>query len=287
MAIKPITWAGTDTDIKMSSTIWGNCPWDQLKSGEFVNGVWFEDNFTSFNKTPATTEGNWAANNGYSQFSSTGGFINPIALSAATASGVPTNGINLGSDDNDEGASLRTTAIPFALNRAVQNFWFECQIKKSTLTTANMDFFVGLMGNSALTATVPITAAGALADVNLCGFFCPESGTSGVNTVYKADGVTAVTVGTGEATLVADTFTKLGMKLTQSGDRVGAYILSFYQDGVRLASTKQMPASGNGTDFPNDVGLGLVCAHLNATGTTPPTTSLRWWRAAQLYAPLM
>jgi len=280
-----VSWNGADTEMKWSDSIWGNCPVAFLREKKLVNGVLFEDYFTSFNKTPPTTEGNWAAGQGYSAFTSTGGFINPVALSAATASGVPTPGINLGSDGDDEGASLRTTAIPFALNRANYSFWFECRIKKSTLTTANMNFFVGLMGNSALTATVPITAAGALADVNLCGFFCPESGTSGVNTVYKADGVTAVTVGTGEATLVADTFTKLGMKMVPSGDRFGSFILSFYQDGTRLASYKQLPSSGNGTDFPNDVGLGLVCAHLNATASTPPTTTLQGWRAAQLYTP--
>lgn len=286
MAVNSVMWSQTDTDYKPSNTIWGKMGWNSIREG-VINAAWIDDNFASFNKTPPTTEGNWAAGAGYSVFTSTGGFINPIALTAATLNGVPTTGINLGSDGDDEGASLRTTAIPFALNRANNRFAFECMIKKSTLTTANMNFFVGLMGNSALTATVPITAAGALADVNLCGFFCPESGTSGVNTVYKADGVTAVTVGTGEAVLVADTWTKLGMLLVPSGDRVsGGYVLSFYQDGARLASTKVLPTSGSGTDFPNDVGMGLVCAHLNATGTTPPTTSLRWWRAAQWYSPL-
>jgi len=284
MSVNTVQWHGQNTDYGPSASIWGNCPINGLRDRS-VNGVLFEDYFSSFNKTPPTTEGNWGANSNYSAFTSTGGFLNPVALSVATAAGVPTTGVNLGSDGDDEGASFRTTAIPFAINRANFSFWFECSIKKSTLTTANMNFFVGLMGNSALTATVPITAVGALADVNLCGFFCPESGTSGVNTVYKADGVTAVTVGTGEATLVADTYTKLGMRYTPLGDPRGSFILSFFQDGVRLSSVKQIPTT-NGTDFPTDVGMGLVVAHLNATGTTPPTTTIRWWRAAQLYAPL-
>lgn len=284
MAVESISYPGADTDPKWSASIWGNCPVNALREKRIMNGVLIDDNFASFTVTPPTTEGNWSAGGGYAAFTSTGGFINPVALSAATSSGQPSTGINLGSDGDNEGASIRTVAIPFALNRASLGFWFEARIKKSNVTTANMNFFVGLMGNSALTATSPITAAGALADVNLCGFFCPESGTTGVNTAYKADGVTAVTVGTGEAIVAADTFTKLGMKYTPTGDRYGSFILSFYQDGVRLASYKQLPTT-NGTDFPTDVGLGLVCAHLNATGTTPPTTTLQAWRAAQLYLP--
>lgn len=285
MAVEAVRWSGTESGAKPSGTIWGKCPWNAINEGS-VKGVTFFDDFHSFNITPATTEGNWAAGQGYAQFSGTGGTITPPALSAATASGLPTSGITIGSDDDNEGVGIRSLAIPFAINRANQRLWFEACVKKSTIANTTFELFIGLMGNTALTATVPITTTAAtLADVNIVGFYSTESAGSTGNTTYKANGVTAVTVGSAEVTFVADTFTNLGMMYVPSGDKDGSYVLSFYQDGVRLSSSKVIP-TGNGDDFPNDVGLGPVVAIRNAAGSSPGTATLKWWKAAQLYAPL-
>ena len=72
--------------------------------------------------------------------------------------------------------------------------WFEARVKKSTLTATKHGWFLGLMTNTALTAIVPITAAGALADVGCVGFFQKETSAGTVCTSYKASGVTAVDV---------------------------------------------------------------------------------------------
>lgn len=286
MAVHTIGWNGLDTDRKPSSTVWGKCPIEGLKNG-VVNGVWLDDNFSSFNKTPPTTEGNWGGQQNYAVFSSTGGFITAPALSAATASGIPVGGITIGSDDDNEGVGIRGLSQGFAFNRAVQNLWFEVCLKKSSIANTILELFVGFIENVALTAVIPITAiAATLSDNNMVGFYSTESAGSTANTTYKANGVSAVTVGSAEVTFVADTFTKLGMRLTQSGDKDGSFILSFYQDGVRLSSSKQMPSSGNGTDFPNDVSMSPVVAVRNAAGSSPGTVTIAWWRAAQLYTPL-
>lgn len=286
MSVHPIGWNGTDTDLKPSNTIWGKCPVELLRTKSLVNGAFFEDDFSSFNITPATTEGNWTSTRGYAQFSGTGGTITAPALSAATASGIPVPGITIGSDDDNEGVALRSLEVPFALNRACQNFWFEACVKKSSIANTILELFVGLMENTALTATVPITTTAAtLADVNLVGFYSTESAGSTGNTTYKANGVTAVTVGSAEVTFVANTYTKLGMRLIRSGDRNGAFCLNFYQDGALLSSYKQIPTTA-GTDFPTDVAMGPVIAIRNAAGSSPGTASIAWWRAAQLYAPL-
>lgn len=286
MPVEMVTWEGTDTNQNQrSSSIWGRCPWDSLRSKK-VGGVAFYEDFSSFQITPATTEGNWAANNGWSQFSSTGGTITAPALSAATKAGLPSNGITIGSDDDNEGVGIRTLSVPFALNRANQRFWFEVCLKKSTIANTTFELFAGLMENTALTAAIPITTTAAtLADKNLVGFYSTETVGASADTTYKADGVTAVTVGSAEVTFVAATFTKLGMKYEPSGDRAGSYTLSFYQDGVRLSSTKQIPDS-SGTDFPTDVGLGICIATRNAAGSSPGTATIKWVAAAQLYAPL-
>lgn len=285
MAVESVRFGGADTATQPSGTIWGKCPWNAINDGS-VKGVTHWDDFSSFNKTPATTEGNWAARMGYAQFSGTGGFITAPALSAATGAGVPTSGITIGSDDDNEGVGIRTLSVPYAINRAAQRFWFEACIKKSSIANTIAEFFIGLMENTALTATVPITATAAtLADVNLVGIYSTESAGSKANTTYKANGVTAVTVGSEEITFVADTFTKVGMMYVRSGDPSGAYILSFYQDGTRLASVKQIPDS-NGTDFPTDVAMGPVMAIRNAAGSSPGTVTIKWIKYAQLLAPL-
>lgn len=275
----PIGWQGSNTDaLRFSDTVWGNVPVRALRDRK-VNGVLLEENFSSFNKTPATTEGNWGAQLNYAQFSSTGGSITP-----ATSVG---GGIVIGSDDDGEGVSLRTLGTPFKLinDGTVGLFAFECLVALSTIADTTFEFFAGLMENAALTATVPITnTAATLADQNLVGFYRTESDGDAIATTYKANGVTAVTVAAAEIVPVAATVMKLGMKLTPRGDAGGAYTLSFYKDGVRLASHKQLPTAA-GTDFPNDVLMGVVFAVRNAAGSSPGTATIKGFRAAQLFPP--
>jgi len=285
MAVETVRFGGADTATQPSGTIWGRCPWNAIGDGS-SKGVRHWDDFSSFNITPATTEGNWSAGMGYSQFSSTGTTLTAPALSAATGAGVPSSGLVFTSDDDNDAGSLRTLSVPYAINRAAQRFWFECCIKKSTIANTKIEVFIGLLENTALTAIVPITTTAAtLSDNNLVGFYSTETTGSAASTTYKANGVTAVTVGTDEVTFVADTYTKLGMMYVKNGDKAGSYRLSFYQDGTRLASSKEIPDS-NGTDFPTDVAMGPVVAVRNAAGSSPGTMTMKWWKFAQLMAPL-
>ena len=249
-----------------------------------VSGFAFFDDFGSFNKTAATTEGNWAAEHGYAQFgSATATLVND---STTTQGGV----IKAGSTADNDGFGLRTDSTPYRIDRSVREFWFEARFKTSTIADTKHDIFIGLLEDVALTNIIPITAAGALADQNLVGFFRPETartvaGTGGaiMNTVYKAAGVTAVTVQSDACALVANTFTKIGMMFRRGTDKdfPGTNMLSFYQDGVRLSSSKNIPVA-QATDFPNSVCMGLVFSILDATGSTPGTSSLDWWKAAQV-----
>lgn len=285
MALHTLTYRGNlgsaDTSRKPSPNIWHDCPWTAIKDGT-IEGIALFDDFGSFNKTPATTEGNWAAEMGYAQFSGTGGTI--------------TAGTGLGgeaifaSDDDNEGAAIRSLATPFKIIRTGKKFWFECRVKLSTIADTTFEFFVGLMENAALTATVPITTTAAtLADQNLVGFYRTESDGDAINTTYKADTVTAVTVGTGEVVPAANTYMKLGMVFDPQSDNLihdptqagTQYYLTFYNNNLRLASKKQIPSAA-GTDFPNDVGLGLCLAVRNAAGSSPGNATIDWWRAAQL-----
>lgn len=259
-----------------SPSVWQGCPWFDIIEG-VTPGVAMYDDFTSQNITAATTEGNWAAAMGYAQFSDTGGTI-----TAGTGQG---GEAVFASDGDNEGASIRTVQVPFKIARTTGRFWFEARVKPSTITDSKNGFFLGLFENVAFTAIVPIAAAGTLTDNNFVGFHKLEADGDQIDTVYKANGVTQVTLqadalATGQV-LVADTYIKLGMRYFPTGDPEGPFRLAFYANGVRLTTSYQM-AAADGTDFPNDVGLGFAFAVLNATGTTPGSNTLDWWRAAQL-----
>lgn len=253
-----------------SPSIWSDCPWQEIRAG-YADGILIEDDFVNGPRVAAGSEASYAGYaGGYRGFASTGGLVQDGGEWGGTA--------DLSSDGDDEGASFRTGSCPFQIGRSQGKFWFEARVKSSTITDTKHNLFVGLTADVALTATSPITAAGALADINLVGFFRGEaaSGGASVATAYKADGVTAVTVQAGAVTLVADTWVKLGIVFDPKNNE-----LSFYRNGVKLSGTKTIPAAA-GTDFPNDVRMGLAIAVLNATGTSPGSSEIDWWRAAQL-----
>lgn len=276
MAVNSTRFKVPTTDRGPTPAIWGDCPIAQIIDDPGA-GLLFFDDFLSIPVTPPTTEGNFGQ---YAVFSSTGGTI--------TDAGTLGGAISIGSDGDNEGVGIRTLIAPVNIAQNAGALWFEARLKTSTITDAKHNFLIGLMENTALSATVPITAAGAIADVNFVGFQRPESakagaGTGGatVNISYKANGVTKVDVATDVTTLVADTYVKLGMKFIPRGDKWGNNVLLFYVNGTYVGR-KAIPSSA-GTDFPNDVNLGLVFAVLNATASTPGTTTLDWWRLAQLF----
>jgi hypothetical protein len=99
-------------------------------------------------------------------------------------------------------------------------------------------------------------------------------------------------VGANQVTLVANTLTKLGMLFVPSVDplaqdpnfqNLAKFNLYFYQDGVRLASSKQIPIA-QGTDFPNVAYLSPTIAWLSRSAT-PDVLTVRSIKAAQIFSP--
>lgn len=230
-------------------------------------GLWNET-FEDFHNLPfttlPTTEAAWPPY--YKMFSSSG-----ATFAAADAEGGQRVFVEA---TDDEGISWGMASFPYKIIQNAGELVFECRIKRANIT-ATFGFFVGLIETAALSATVPITAAGALSDNNLVGFFQPEGDPDGVDTTYKANGVTAVTVQADAITLVADTYVKMGMTFNRGGDN----ILRFYNNGFELTSSKFIPSAA-GTDFPNDVRLGAVVAFLNGA-TAALSGTIDWIRVAQ------
>ena len=133
---------------------------------------------------------------------------------------------------------------------------------------------MGLADTSILAVAIPLTTAGAVADINAVGFHRKEADGNIADFVYKANGVSVVEQIADAATLVADTFIKVGFYFD------GETTLTTYVDGVANSTTKTIP-NATGTDFPADVTLGPIIAQMNASGS-PGTLTIDWWRVAQL-----
>lgn len=216
-----------------------------------------------YTETLPTTDDPW---HGLRVFTSTGA---TLALADAEG-GVRT----LVEATDNEGLSISRGIYPFRMTQGDGELVFEARIKRANIT-ATFGFFLGLIEDVAPTVILPIAADGTLSDNNLVGFYQPEGDPDGVDTAYKANTVTAVTVQADAVTLVADTFVKLGMVFNRRSDN----LLTFYKNGLPLSTTKAIPSAA-GTDFPNDVRLGWIFAVLNGA-TAALSASIDWIRVAQ------
>jgi len=265
-------FAGTNSQAGYSGSIWFDCPVESIRDGQ-VPGFLYEKRFTAIpGGAIPTTEGAFGE---LALFSSTGG----------TATGDTTEvggGLAVGSDGDNEGVGLRTVICPVKLILTGGDFWFEARVLSSTIADAKHNIFLGLFENVALDATHPIGATGALSDNNFVGFHRTETANKGalMSAVYKTDGNTQGTVAD-VVTLAAATYTNLGMKfIPRRNLGKGAGYFLWFQDGVQVASYLVTSTAGN--PFPNDVFLGFCFAVLNATGTTPGTSTIKHVRMAQL-----
>lgn len=252
-----------DTTNRWSPSIWNDCPvLDILENPNL--GVYLKYDFAvaPVLVTPTiTTEALYGQ--GLKAFGSAGGTILPLKLLGG-------GGLVFTETDDNEGVSIATISLPFQIATTKKKLWFEARLKNSVVTDTENGFVVGLWEQQTLSATVPIAAAGTLADANFVGFHRLEGDGDQIDTVYKANGITQVTVKadaisttagvhTAAGSLAADTYIKLGMVFDPADNR-----LRYYINGVKLPDYYTVTATA-GNPFPNDVQLGLCVAMLLAS----------------------
>lgn len=261
-----ICYQGNNSARGLSPGLWADCP-DRLMFDPNAGFFDIEDFVNVPIATPsATSQANWGR---HKTFSSTSTSPVPMIQSTSSPGGI----IQLEVDGDNEAVSIAQGGQPFLLDIASGNFWWEARIAFSSIADTKHGFFVGLIDLQTLTATMPMADDGTLGDANFVGFHRLEGDGDQLDTVYKANGVTQVTVKADAQTLVADTFYKVGMKLQQIGGQVAR--LYFYVNGVVLADYKTIPTA-DGTDFPNDVTMGWVAAYKAAAATPLTNTKIDW-----------
>lgn len=263
-----------------SPGIWHNCNTNLAKSNPDFGRYDFDDfSWLSYITQPTITTEAFLSH-GYKAFGSAGATVVEAAASPGGA------GLALTETDDNQGASISFITNPYKISRSMGRFAMECRWKVSSITNLDGGVLVGMGEPFTGSATVPITAAGAVADQNLVYHRINEADGDQVDTGYKANGVTAVEVGTDQVSttnsassaLVADTYIKTGLKYEPFSQR-GNYYLTYYINGIELANAKQIPST-DGDDFPNDVNLGFFIALLCGANNDYVLT-LDWWAAYQ------
>lgn len=264
-AIRAVTKANPAAGTGLSA-FWSDCPLSAIMHDPGA-GYMISDGFEDVGLSGTITTIISSAGIGrYLVFGSAGATITPDAALGG--------GIVITEATDNESVSITTKQSPFQITSGAGSLWFEARVKTSTITTAEQAWIVGLMDNTAQTATVPITATGAIADINMVGFHHPEANTTAFDASYKADGVTAVEVNSNIGTLVAGTYVKLGMKFDTTTN-----LLSFYVNGVQQATSKLIP-NATGTDFPADSLLSPVIA-MTLANSAAETLTMDWWKIVQ------
>lgn len=270
-------FATEDTGSDWTPDVWQGIHVEGIRNG-LVDGHLFERYFQECKPIANVNAAEAYWDQGMMIFGSDG-------ASATIATGLgKTGGMTFASDGDNEGISIRQVQAPFKLARASKRLAFEVVLSTSTITDTKHGFLVGLSEATAQTVTDPITALGAIADRNLVGFHRLEADGDKLDIVYKANGVTQVTLAADAIDLAVDTDVRLGItydNLRPDFNLGESYICRFWKNGRVISSGYKKIPNTDGDDFPNDVSLCFFFALMNATGSTPGNTTLRRVRIAQ------
>ncbi len=269
-------YAGHSDAVRPTAAIWGDCPIRQIQIGN-VGGFGFHDDFLNI-ETMVTTE----VHQGYYAF-----------LDGNTATILPVLGLGgglalFGSTDNEECGFSRSGTLlnaPFMISDTLatsRKLWFECRVKRSVITDAKGGFFVG-MADEAACANEFMTDAGGVGEAAdaLIGFHSDETDDSlgsHVHAIYQASSQTQVKHVDTVATMVADTYMKLGF--VYDPDASASKQIKWYVDGVEDGTGVTATQIATAT-FPDAEPLTPIIQMKNAHADDF-TVTIPWWRVYQL-----
>lgn len=252
------------------------------------------DDFVGFGGTLSSTTGSYYSGvNRWLSYQTASTLLTNVALTPTPASVAPTSvGAIIfqptsGVSDNDQislqwgGHELTPFgSFPFAVIPGMSNdLAFECRLKVNTIADNIGDIFIGLAGAAGVApaaVSVPITqTADTLATtVSLLGFHKLSGDGDKADFVYeRASGTTASK--TDVATLVADTYIKLGFRYSGRTKTVSLFV-----DGEEVTSKRVASSVTGVTPWPNDY-MAPMIATMQVDGTTGMTPTIDWVACAQ------
>jgi hypothetical protein len=256
-------------------------------------GIGMYDNFLSFAGLVASNVGRYhSQGNNYLSYETNSTSIVNLALTPTPASVAPTSYgaivLTPTTTDGDTvalqyGGSVTAPygCFPFNVIPSMSgDLVFEARLKLSAITAARGNWFIGLAGAAGvapIATAVPITSSDAfVTTLSLLGFGQLTAQSSLTSLFYeRASGTVAEK--TSVATLVADTYIKLGFRWDSATQTLTPWV-----DGSPVASKLLDTSVTGATPWPNDYMTPIVV--VEEIGTAARTLTLDWWACAQLRA---
>lgn len=279
-----------------SPAIWWDCPEMAIRNGE-IDGIADGDDFTSLlfeDTVVSTTVGN------YREYIDTSNTIRLVADTTTTFGGQLA--LITDATDNDGpvivrmGPNAASSALgPYMIGNSVGAsfpLWFEARIKVASIADDVTALFCGLFQNAGAAGAAANDGCledntGDIVDSKSCiGFRTKHvnSGTAGTNAlldfVYQDSANTAPTVSIASvATLVADTFIKVGFKYdpkAPAANKIKCFINNIEQ------STYITTALIDAAAFPENDALAFTLCQKNGS-SAGGTLTIDWWKCIQAY----
>lgn len=254
--------------------IWRHFQWAGRQSSDDHAVIMHED----FDRGPAfadNTTGVWTGGLPWRYFTSDSSGV--VTFSTADSE----SAIVVTSDGDNEGAVLSMAGAPIRITKGSgRKVAFEGRVKSSTIADTKHGFFLGLYEPLVPTATSHIAAAGTMVDENFIGFHRLEGDGDKLDLVWKADGQTQHS-DTDAITLVADTYVKVGFYF----DGESTIKWYFNEDALNASTYDVVAADLDAATFPDDINLALCFALINATASTPGSTTIDWLRLGFTFGP--
>ncbi|KKN71205.1 hypothetical protein LCGC14_0422480 [marine sediment metagenome] len=278
--MNPVRFGSTnDVVARMPSPkIWADCPVLQFQADP-AKGFYAFDDFKNSAKEKVLTSQLLAISGDMNWYGYTDGDITDLILTADDIGALKID--QDGTNDDIVGivtGDNLTGVIRSPLKGELKKFWFETRFQVSTVTNTDLSFFIGLMEPGKLANGSPLgSAPTAPTSFDYFGFFVAEADGNDLTIVYEEPGSGSPVSDTGEITLTAGSYVRVGFRLDVSEDK-----LRVYKDGVDLGDSVAIDISS--VNFPSntnmDVYIVLTSGNLGEDGDH---LLVDWVRVAQEY----
>jgi hypothetical protein len=260
-----VTYVGglsADTSVGPSRNLWQKCPWDQIIRDPNI-GYAFWDDFLNFGTHVSDQDVQQ-----YSSYIDTGVTIKQLATEVGGVIEVAGNDA-----DNDEG-SISTGGNSGVMGKVTASsgkpLWFEARVKKASIADNALAFFIGMSEEGLAAADTLANDTGEVASKDFIGFQTLHAEGETILGIYRKAGQNKGTVTGATATLVADTYIKVGFYFD------GFSTLTYYINGLPVGTVTDISAA----TFPNDEELALLWA-TKVGAAAESKAQIDWWRFAQ------
>lgn len=256
-----------------SPDLWHDCPVLELLEDPGKGLYGFDD----FSRMPTLTSGSGALDSGlygYDAYTDEGAIAGPAGLQGAGLL------ISANDADNDE-AHIQASGGGLVISdtaSVARKLWFECRLKKASVTDNALAFFVGLCQVPLATNMLVDNTGAMVASKSYLGFRVLQDNGEELDIIYGDSAGSVQEWAAAITSMVADTYIKLGFKYDPDHP---TRKIRFWLDGVEYKTDYIDAADIAAATFPD--GDVLAPTLLTKVGTAAESKLyMPWWRWAQL-----